>query len=172
MSMQLGSDASGDPATAPTAWAAMRPVRAAIWHLLTTLEGAGQAGDVADVTTLGPLFADQFMNLGPGQSGVVSREAFLAALPARRAMFETIHATGMALSAAREIELDPDHVWVEARWRLHLENAAADRELELASGLLLQCRDSRWQVVVYLNHHDIAAVVAQIREMARRPEGS
>jgi hypothetical protein len=161
--MQIGSGASGDPATASTAWAAMRPVRAAIWHLLTTLEGAGQAGNVE---TLGPLFADQFMNLGPGQSSVVPRGAFLRALPARRAMFESIQATGLALSAAWETELDRDHVWVEARWRLHIEDAAGDRGLELASALLLQRRDDGWQVVVYLNHHDIAAVVDQLR--ARR----
>ena len=146
-----------DAATASRARAATTLVRPAIRDLLITLTASG------DVERFGPLFADPFVSLAPGQSGVVSRAAFLAALPARRAMFESIAATGLTLSAARETELDRDHVWVEARWRMHVEDAAGDRGLELASGLLLQRRASRWQVVVYLNHHDIAAVVARFR---------
>ena len=118
-----------------------------------------------DLAVLGGLFAEQFLSLSPTSCQLVGRRQFLAALPARKKVFERIGATGTTLADLTERTIDEQHSWVETLWVVtYPPGSDPEARLTLASGFLLRRQRSEWQIVVYLNHGDVIA--AEVRKRA------
>ena len=116
-----------------------------------------------DTAALAELFGDQFLSLDPAHIACAGRDAFLRALPARERLFGSIGATGTTLTEIRETPLDDLHTLVETSWAVRFgPDAPAAGPLTLRSAFLLRRRDGRWQVVVYLNHQDIVAMIGSL----------
>ncbi len=78
-------------------------------------------------------------------------------------MFASIGARGMALTDATETPLDDLHTLVRTTWTVEFEDPRADRPLTMSSSFLLRQEPDGWRIAVYLNHQDVAAVIAADR---------
>jgi hypothetical protein len=118
-----------------------------------------QAGNRLDLEEISGQFADPFMSADPGGVTTVPKAAFLAALPAREKLFASVGATGMRLTGITETPLDDHYILVDTQWET--EPATSGTEpLSLSSAYVLRrTEDHRLQIVFYLNHQDIAAVI-------------
>jgi hypothetical protein len=126
------------------------------------LEQFSSAGESLDVEAQRHCWAETFLSLDPNRAAPVSRAAMLAALPRRREMFESIGATASELVGAEESPLDDRHTIVRTSWRWRLPSAdGAGDELVLKSTFLLRREETGWMIVVYLNHQDVAALIAE-----------
>ena len=112
------------------------------------------------------VFHEQFFSLDPLTVTLVSREQLARSLPMRRGMFASIGATGTTLRDLEARPLDDLHALVTTTWDVDFVDEAA-APLVLESSYLMRRVDDTWHVIVYLNHRDIAAVIA-----ARREEGA
>jgi Domain of unknown function (DUF4440) len=137
-------------------------VRDSVQAFFTDFERASAA---LDLTALGEMFADVFLNLSPTSAGPVTREEFTDALPMRERLFASIDATAMTLTRLSETVLDDMHTLAETQWRVQFgPDSPPGRNLTLSSAFLLRRQDQRWRVVAYLNHQDILAVVGTLRD--------
>jgi hypothetical protein len=135
-----------DPTWTGPAWTEPEPEVAAF------LDDYDSRGDRA-----AGLFAGTFLVLDPARAISLDPAALAAALPARRRMFDAAGVGEISRTGARQLRLDAQHVLVSATWRA---DRAGSVPLELASTLLLRREPDRYEVVVYLNHTDLAAALA------------
>lgn len=132
-------------------------------------ERYARAGDTLDTDALNDCFGETFLNLDPTTAVPVSREALIRALPMRDRLFASIGAQGLDLTSLAETPLDELHTLVESVWSARFGPDAANAEpLTLTAAFLLRRDGDRWRIVVYLNHHDVGAV---IRERERANQG-
>lgn len=110
-------------------------------------------------------FAETFLSLDPAFAAVVKRGDLAKALPRRKEMFGAAGATGMELAELAEQRLDETHTLVETSWLVRFSDAEAE-PLSLTSAYLLRREPTGWRIVVYLNHHDVAAEL--VAHTARR----
>ncbi len=104
----------------------------------------------------GEHFADQFVTADPNRTVVVSREMLLATLPRRRQMFEQAGVGAAEQVRSAQLDLDERHLLVTTEW----DAPRAGREpIRLESTFLLRREDDGPQILVYLNHRDIAAAL-------------
>lgn len=138
---------------------AVRPEISAFFARYADSSGA------ADPETVNERFAEVFLNLDPNSVTPVRREALLAALPKRQQMFASIGADGMDLAGLTETPLDDRHTLVSTSWQVRFTPAAGPVEpLTLRSDFLLRRNGDRWQIVLYLNHQDIGAIIERRRQ--------
>jgi hypothetical protein len=104
----------------------------------------------------GEQFADQFLTVDPGQAAVLSRAMLTAALPARRKMFDTAGIGAVRCVAASQLDLDERHLLVTADWDAE---RAAGEPVRLQSTFMLRREDDGPRILVYLNHHDVMALL-------------
>jgi len=112
------------------------------------------AGPDSDVTGL---FAPTFLALDPARALSLTPSMLAAGLPARRRMFEDAGVGPVRRVAARELRLDDRHSLVSAEWTA---DRATGEPLRLASMFLVRREPEGWQVLVYLNHADVAELLA------------
>lgn len=131
-----------------------------------------QASDSLDTEVLEEVFHDFFLSLDPGSAHSVSRDALLAALPARGQLFASIGVSGADLATIAESPLDDQHTLVSTTWAVRFESGEGERRPEpltlLSTFLLRRDAGGQWRIVVYLNHQDI---VGMIRDRAAMPSG-
>lgn len=127
------------------------------------------AGEQLDLDAVRASFAPEFLSLDPNSVTALGRDAMLAALPRRQALFHSIGATTAELAEASELRLDERHRLVRTSWTMAVpqDRKAGAGEIVLRSTFLLRKEASSWQVVVYLNHEDVAALIAEHRPSAR-----
>jgi hypothetical protein len=106
---------------------------------------------------LAGVFAATFLALDPRRVLALTPQQLAAGLPARRKMFDDAGVTGLRRQSARQQRLDDRHVLVSAEWLA--ERAAGP--LTLASTFLLRQEGDHHEVVVYLNHTDLARLLAE-----------
>lgn len=103
------------------------------------------------------LFAPTFLALDPARAVALTPAMLAAALPARRGMFDAAGVGAIQRGDARQLRLDAHHILVSVNWTAE----RADRDpLRLASTFLLRREPDGLRVVVYLNHHDVAAMLS------------
>jgi hypothetical protein len=110
-----------------------------------------------NVDAIGAQFADGFLNADPERASPVPRAAFLAALPKRQAMFDSIGVTRIRLVSVRETVLDSMHTLAATEWIAALKGGD---ELPLASTFVLRREGESFVVIFYLNHQNIGEVIA------------
>jgi hypothetical protein len=102
------------------------------------------------------LFAATFLAADPSFAVPLTPEQLAGTLPARRAMFEAAGVGAVRRRRAQQLRLDDRHVLVSGTWSADRAGGA----LELSSTLLLRSEPDGYRVLVYLNHHDISALLA------------
>ncbi|MFD2078214.1 SnoaL-like domain-containing protein [Actinopolymorpha cephalotaxi] len=105
------------------------------------------------------LFHEQFLSLDPARATVVTRDQLRAVLPKRAEMFGSVGASGNRLRDLDIRTLDDQHVLVETHWDVEFGDPNAE-PLTLHATYLLRRAGDGWSVVVYLNHQDIAGILA------------
>lgn len=121
-----------------------------------------RGADTSDPEVVRTCFAETFLNLDPRTAGPVPREALARALPGRAQLFASIGVEGLELTELSEQPLDELHTLVAATWSARFAPEATDAEpLDLPSRFLLRRSGSSWEIVVYLNSTDLAAVFAE-----------
>jgi ketosteroid isomerase-like protein len=127
-----------------------------------------EAGDQLDLDTIRASFAPEFLSLDPNKVTALARDDMLVALPRRRALFDSIGAAKAELADVDELRLDERHTLVRTSWTMAVPRGgrAGAAELVLRSTFLLRREAASWQIVVYLNHADVAALVAEHRPNA------
>lgn len=105
----------------------------------------------------GNQFADAFVASAPNGSTVLSRAALAATLPQRRRMFDAAGVGAARCVDAAQPDLDDHHLMVTSDWEA---SRTAGEPVRLASSFLLRRDGGRLQVLAYLNHRDVAAVLA------------
>jgi hypothetical protein len=103
------------------------------------------------------LFAPTFLAVDPARALALTPAALAATLPARRRMFDEAGVGELHRTTARELRLDERHALVSARWRAPRTDGT---DIELAATLLVRREPDGWRVLVYLNHADVAALLA------------
>ena len=115
------------------------------------------AREPLDMELLRPLFAQRFLVLDPGTVMALDRESFLRALPGRERFFASAGAGRSRLTSLCEQILDARHTLVSTEWSVPFSSGPA---LTLCSSFLLRRSEDDWQIVVYLNHQDLAAALS------------
>jgi ketosteroid isomerase-like protein len=140
-------------------------VRDDIREFIIRFQTASARGDAALVEQS---FPETFVSLDPSTFAVVPREALLAALPGRRERFSQIGAVGATLTAIVEVPLDDRHTLVRTTWETRFAEHGA-QPLVLRSTYLIRREADGWRIVVYLNHQNVAALIAARAEAAAEP---
>jgi hypothetical protein len=108
----------------------------------------------ADATTL---FAASFLALDPARAVTLTPAMLAAALPTRRGMFDAAGVGAIRRTDACQLRLDDHHVLVSVDWTAE----RADRDpLRLESAFLIRREPDGPRILVYLNHHDVAALLS------------
>lgn len=105
------------------------------------------------------LFHDTFLNLDPTTISFVTRDQLRASLPMRAKLFAALGVTGLTIADIDPIELDAQHVLVRTTWTASMTDPDAE-PLVLRSTYLLRRYEGSWQILAYLNHQDLKAMLA------------
>ena len=105
-------------------------------------------------------FHSTLLTLDPVSVTPVTREQVVASLPRRKEFFAGLGITGMTLDSLDESPVDEQHTLVRSTWRLErTESSSVPEGTIFTSTYLLRRVDGEWQIVVYLNHQDLRALV-------------
>jgi hypothetical protein len=106
-------------------------------------------------------FYPTLLTLDPVSVTPVTREQVVASLPKRKEFFAGLGISGMTLDSLDESPVDEQHTLVRSTWRLErTESSTVPEGTTFASTYLLRKVDGGWQIVVYLNHQDLRALVS------------
>jgi hypothetical protein len=106
-------------------------------------------------------FHSTVLTLDPVSVTPVTREQVVASLPGRKEFFAGLGITGMTVDSLDESPVDEQHTLVRSTWRLErAESSSIPEGTIFTSTYLLRKVDGEWQIVVYLNHQDLRALVS------------
>lgn len=115
-----------------------------------------------DADVLASCFADQFLSLDRSSAHALTPPVLMAALPRRKAMFESIGSDGLELSELEEMPLDDHHTLVRTSWLLRVRDESHHAPLALRSTFVLRREQGAWRIVLYLNHQDMAELLSSL----------
>ncbi|MFI5907898.1 hypothetical protein [Dactylosporangium sp. NPDC051541] len=102
------------------------------------------------------LFADPFLALDPARAVAVTPAQLGAAMPARRAMFDRAGVGTLRRTGTRQLRLDDRHILVGADWSAPRTSGGT---FDTTATFLLRREGQTFQIMVYLNHTDLAATL-------------
>ena len=124
-------------------------------EFLTEFERRGLLPEEDD----GALFQPSFIVADPNQATTIARETFVQSLPFRRSMFAKARVGAARLVRASQLDLDDRYLLVRSEWAAQRD---ASESIPLDSTFLLRRSDDGLTVLAYLNHRDIAKVLAEL----------
>jgi len=113
----------------------------------------------------GALFHTSFIAADPNQASTVTRDLFVQSLPVRRTMFAKARVGVAHLVRAAQLDLDARYVLVRSEWDAEREGS---EPIRLESTFLVMRGDDGLTVLAYLNHRDIAAILAELAARSAR----
>ncbi len=123
-------------------------------------EAFSAASDSLDPDALAACFAETFMAADPSGAQPVPRDAFLAVLPRRKALFEAAGIGRVALTALDSTSLDESYVLARTTWTGEREGTrSGESPATLSSTFILRRTADGLRIVFYLNHKDLAAIL-------------
>ena len=115
-----------------------------------------------DADVLTRCFADQFLSLDSSSAHALTPPALMAALPRRKALFESI-GSGLELNELAETRLDDDHTLVRTSWMLRRRGGESPHPpIMLKSTFVLRREQGGWRIVLYLNHQDMGMLFGAV----------
>ena len=104
-----------------------------------------------------PLFGATFLALDPTGAVALTPAILAGVLPARRAAFDAAGVGAVHRTNASQLRLDDHHLLVSADWTAERADAVP---LHLESTFLVRREADGHRILVYLNHHDVTAVLS------------
>jgi hypothetical protein len=115
-----------------------------------------------DSDVLSRCFAEQFLSLDSSSAHSLTPAALMAALPRRKALFESIGSDGLELDQIAETPLDENHTLVRTSWILRRRSTPRQSPITLWSTFVLRRQDGAWRIVLYLNHQDMGKLFSSL----------
>jgi hypothetical protein len=115
------------------------------------------AGDLDGVLQL---FAPTVMIAGPNGTNVLPSNAMAAAIRNRKQRLDSLGVPSATLVDCDTIALDDRYTLARTEWRFDLSRLHTD-PITLSSTFLLEHVDAETRIIVYMNHHDIMAVLRE-----------
>jgi hypothetical protein len=114
-----------------------------------------------DIPSLVSLFADPFLSADPHGTHCVGIDAFAAALPKRKLLFDRLGCKPAVLMSLQETQLDERYVLAKTTWRFEFVRAnQGENEVVLAdSTFLIDTGKEEFKIVMYMAHQDIMQVL-------------
>lgn len=114
-----------------------------------------------EIDALVAQFAATFLVAGPQGASCVRSQDFALVLPKRKQLFDSLgcHSTELV-----RIEVDPlNERYCIARtgWKMLFANDGPSKEIHVESTFMVDTRTDPFQIVLYLPHQDIMAVLAE-----------
>ena len=121
-----------------------------------------RASDSLDTDALATCFAESFMAADPSGAQPVPRSAFLSVLPRRKDMFEAAGIGRAYLTGLDHQSLDENYLLAYTTWTAERQggSAAGQAPVTLLSTFILRRTNDGLRIVFYLNHRDLADVLA------------
>lgn len=116
-----------------------------------------EAGTRADPSAA-EYFASSFLTLDPEHVLTLDRATLAGILPGRRQAFDQLGVRGLRLTDLTEEPLDDRHTLARTTWSVDWSQAGPSTEV--SATYVLRREDAGWQIVVYLNHHDVMTMLA------------
>jgi hypothetical protein len=110
-------------------------------------------------------FADTFLFAGPSGAQAVRASDFAAALPKRKALFDSLGSRPSELTAIQETSLDSRYVLARTTWRFtFIRDHSPAQQFETDSTFLIDTglpgtAESDFKFLLYLPHHDIMQIL-------------
>jgi hypothetical protein len=113
-----------------------------------------------DVPTQVSQFAATFLAAGPQGASCVRRDDFAVVLPKRKQLFESVGLRSTELVRIQTDALDARFSTARAQWRmLFARGTQPEQEVRVESTFLVDTGIEPFQIVLYLAHQDIMAVL-------------
>jgi hypothetical protein len=116
-----------------------------------------KAGSALDVGAIAKVYNDPFMFAGPDGARAVPVQPFLAALPQRRAFFDSVGQRATELVSFEETQIDQRYVLVMAKLKMIFQRGdAAPVDVLLDTTYLLFIDGTAPRIVLQLESQDVA----------------
>ena len=126
--------------------------KSAIEQFLTVHLAAGKVMDLGEIANA---YHDPFMFAGPSGVRVIPVKPLLAALPARRAFFDSVGQQGTELVSFEETVLDDRYALVKAHLRMRFVRSDVTKEALLDSTFVLFDDGQRPRIVFHLDSENV-----------------
>lgn len=125
-----------------------------------------RAGNTDDIDSTGRQFAEVFLSADPNGTTAVPRSLLVASMPQRRQMFASIGVGRTTLQSITQTDLDENYLLATTNWIAEIEGGD---DLALSSTFMLRRSNESLQIVLYLNHLDIMATIADRLDVSPTP---
>src|SRR5215813_6295093 len=106
-------------------------------------------------------FAAVFFAAGPQGASCVRKEDFALAMPKRKQLFDSLGCGSTELVRIETEALSPRYWSARTQWKMTFAQGADSREVVVASTYLVDTGVEPFQIVFYLAHQDIMAVLKE-----------
>jgi hypothetical protein len=113
-----------------------------------------------DVDGLLQLFAPTVMIAGPNGTNVLPSNAMAAAIRSRKQRLDSLGVPSATIAGCELTPLSDRYTLARTQWRFDLSRLHSD-PVTLSSTFLLEHVGAETRIVVYLNHHDIMALLRE-----------
>ncbi len=116
----------------------------------------------SDVERIGACYADVFMFGGPQGTQAVKKDDFLKVIPRRKDYFASMGLKSTKLDSVEATAMDPKYTFVKTAWVMTFDRGSGPVQSRNAASYILSSNDGRFQIVVQLDHQDLAEKAKQI----------
>jgi len=121
-----------------------------------------QNTDQGDVPTQVAQFAATFLAAGPQGTSCVRREDFAAVVPKRKQMFESLGLRSTVFAGIECDVLDARYSLARTQWKMLFDcGTQAAQEIVVRSTFLVDTGVRPFQILLYLAHQDIMAILKE-----------
>jgi hypothetical protein len=113
-----------------------------------------------DVDGLLRLFAPTVMIAGPNGTNVLPSNAMAAAIRSRKQRLDSLGVPSATIAGCEATALGARYTLARTEWLFDLSRLHTD-SVTLSSTFLLEHADADARIILYLNHHDIMAVLRE-----------
>ena len=122
-----------------------------------TFAARNAAGDMEGLLQM---YAPTIMVAGPNGTSMVPSSALAAAVRNRKQRFDALGLPSATLVSSQATTLDNRYTLARTEWRFDLARLHGD-PVTLSSTFLLEHAGDATHIVMYMNHHDIMAVLRE-----------
>jgi hypothetical protein len=131
-------------------------------RLRSFFEQLQRFGSASDVEGLARMYAPTIMIAGPNGAQVITAAALVQAIPQRKRLFEAAGHRKTTLTSIEPAMLTNRYSLVRTEWQWTFEHQPAGPVVvTLPSTFVVDLVDDAPQIVLYLMHEDVAAVLRQ-----------
>jgi hypothetical protein len=120
--------------------------------------GYEEANADFDTQRIAACYADVFMFGGPGGVRAITKDDFLKVLPRRKEFFRSVGLVSSKIESVEESTLDSKYVLAKVVWKMRfMRNRTEPIDAENSATYLLSAIGNRFEIVVQIDHQDLAS---------------